>query len=229
VTVRNRLLLELDRRAIVDRSELVPIAIGTIIQEVNGDVHDVYFPNTGLASFVAVLEDGSMVEAARVELDGFVGLPLALGANRSTMRVIWQVPRDAYRVDAEAFVQLLAEHRFGHVLGMYVQEVTDQMAQVAACNRRHVILQRAARWLLMTHDRVEGDSFLLTQESSGRCSAWAARRSRSRRSDCSRPGSSPTAAASSASETEKGSRPSRASAIASSPRRSPAVGHRPGR
>ena len=38
------------------------------------------------------------------------------------------------------------------------------MAQTAACNGRHAIEQRLARWLLMTHDRVEGDSFTMTQE-----------------------------------------------------------------
>lgn len=38
------------------------------------------------------------------------------------------------------------------------------LAQHTACNRRHPIVQRCARWLLMTHDRVETDQFQLTQE-----------------------------------------------------------------
>jgi CRP-like cAMP-binding protein len=37
-------------------------------------------------------------------------------------------------------------------------------AQSAACNRLHDVEARMARWLLMTHDRVEGDEFALTQE-----------------------------------------------------------------
>jgi CRP-like cAMP-binding protein len=36
--------------------------------------------------------------------------------------------------------------------------------QSAACNGRHPIEQRLARWLLTTLDRVEGDSFAMTQE-----------------------------------------------------------------
>lgn len=38
------------------------------------------------------------------------------------------------------------------------------MAQTAACNRVHHLEKRLARWLLLTHDRVEGDEFLLTQD-----------------------------------------------------------------
>ena len=32
------------------------------------------------------------------------------------------------------------------------------------CNRLHSIAQRCTRWLLMNHDRVDSDQFLLTQE-----------------------------------------------------------------
>jgi CRP-like cAMP-binding protein len=39
-----------------------------------------------------------------------------------------------------------------------------QITQTAACNRFHVIEARLARWLLMTHDRVQSSSFRLTQE-----------------------------------------------------------------
>ncbi|CAA9251444.1 MAG: cAMP-binding proteins - catabolite gene activator and regulatory subunit of cAMP-dependent protein kinases, partial [uncultured Craurococcus sp.] len=35
------------------------------------------------------------------------------------------------------------------------------MARTGACNGRHVVEQRLARWLLMSHDRVEGDEFLM--------------------------------------------------------------------
>ena len=36
--------------------------------------------------------------------------------------------------------------------------------QTAACNGRHDLEQRLARWLLMAHDRGEGDTLPLTQE-----------------------------------------------------------------
>jgi CRP-like cAMP-binding protein len=47
--------------------------------------------------------------------------------------------------------------RFSQVLAM-------QATQIAACNRFHEVDRRLARWLLMSQDRVGGDSVSLTQE-----------------------------------------------------------------
>jgi len=46
----------------------------------------------------------------------------------------------------------------------YSQALLVLMAQSVACNALHDVNQRCARWLLMTHDRVGGDTLLLTQE-----------------------------------------------------------------
>lgn len=111
------------------------------------------------------MDDGSMTEAAVIGIDGFVGAPLALGATRATTRILWQVAGEAYRIPAEQFMNLLHSGCFGGTLNIYIQELSDQMAQTAGCNRRHSISQRAARWLLMTGDRVDGGQhFVLTQE-----------------------------------------------------------------
>ena len=50
------------------------------------------------------------------------------------------------------------------VLLRYLDTFLVQVSQTAACNGHHNIEQRLARWILMTHDRVEGDIFLMTQE-----------------------------------------------------------------
>ena len=46
----------------------------------------------------------------------------------------------------------------------YSIALTALVMQSAACNSLHSAEQRCARWLLMTHDRVHGDEFSLTQE-----------------------------------------------------------------
>jgi CRP-like cAMP-binding protein len=50
------------------------------------------------------------------------------------------------------------------VLHHYTHAFFNQVAQSAACNQFHSLEQRCSRWLLMTHDRMESDSFLLKQE-----------------------------------------------------------------
>jgi CRP-like cAMP-binding protein len=167
LTPRNRLLralTDIDRRAVLDRAELIEISVGSIIQETRSVPAYAYFPESGLGSIVAVMEDGTMVEAASVGIDGFIGATLFLGTARSSSRVIWQVPGEAYRIPATDFVGLIHDGRFGSTLAGYMQQMIDQMTQVAGCNRRHTIERRAARWLLMTHDRGDGDRFLLTHE-----------------------------------------------------------------
>jgi CRP-like cAMP-binding protein len=46
----------------------------------------------------------------------------------------------------------------------YAHAFLSQVTQIAACAHLHAVEQRACRWLLMTHDRVQTDQFLLTQE-----------------------------------------------------------------
>ena len=49
-------------------------------------------------------------------------------------------------------------------MGRYAQTTLKQMMQSSACNALHHVTERCPRWLLMTHDRVDGDSFHLSQE-----------------------------------------------------------------
>jgi hypothetical protein len=46
----------------------------------------------------------------------------------------------------------------------FAQAFSDQVSQSVACNRLHTVDERCARWLLMTLDRVHGESFELTHE-----------------------------------------------------------------
>jgi CRP-like cAMP-binding protein len=46
----------------------------------------------------------------------------------------------------------------------YVDVVMAQISQTAACNGRHQMRERIARWLLMCVDRIDGDEISITQE-----------------------------------------------------------------
>lgn len=76
-----------------------------------------------------------------------------------------QIPGEGWRLKARVFSDLLNRVPSLRTIAMrYTLALMNQMAQNAACNRMHDVDARCARWLLMTHDRVRQDSFLLTQE-----------------------------------------------------------------
>jgi CRP-like cAMP-binding protein len=165
---RNRILDRLPGRALTRiRKALTRIdaVIRDEIYEPNKPFKHVYFPETGIASVVNVLEDGTETEVATIGYEGMVGLPVFLGTNQSPARSFWQVAGSAFRLDA-AFLE--KEKRIGSplaaVLGLYTQGFFAQIAQSVTCNRLHNLEQRCVRWLLMTHDRVVGDEFPLKQE-----------------------------------------------------------------
>ena len=76
-----------------------------------------------------------------------------------------QVPGTMLRLGADALRQAIENiPALEQLLLRYVLAFHQQVTQTAACNANHALDQRLARWLLMAHDRLEGDSLPLTQE-----------------------------------------------------------------
>jgi CRP-like cAMP-binding protein len=76
-----------------------------------------------------------------------------------------QVPGAGLRMKATLFKEELARSdSMRTVMLRYANAFFNQIAQSAACNQFHSLEQRCCRWLLMTHDRMHSDEFLLTQE-----------------------------------------------------------------
>jgi CRP-like cAMP-binding protein len=113
---------------------------------------------------VSEMREGT-VEVGTVGREGMTGLPLVLHATTMPSRAFVQVPGHAYRMHGADLCAIL--RRSPHVERLvyrYVMALFDQAAQHAACNRLHTLEERCARWLLMTHDRVDGDVLLLKQQ-----------------------------------------------------------------
>jgi CRP-like cAMP-binding protein len=94
-----------------------------------------------------------------------VGLSVFLGATTSTTQAVLQIPDGAWRMEVDAFSRAIERHpALRQVLRRYTQSVISQVTQGLACNQRHAVGPRCARWLLMAHDRVGADRFKLTHE-----------------------------------------------------------------
>ena len=164
----NRILRSLPparREAIIAASELVELPKLKLLYDVNQPIRDVYFIEDGIASVLSLLKDGSAVETSTCGREGMVGLPVFMGAETAATQAMQQVPGAGRRLSADAFRRHVEESpELRRAVGRYAQAVMTLVAQNSACNRRHSVEERCVRWLLMTHEQVEADSFELTHQ-----------------------------------------------------------------
>jgi CRP-like cAMP-binding protein len=126
----------------------------------------VYFLEGGLGSIVARQDDGVDVEVGIFGVEGMSGAPILLGVDRSPHRCFMQLaPATALSITAEALTRACDDSQsLRKLLLAYVQSCIVQSAQTAASNGNNELPERLARWLLMCHDRVEGDEIPITHE-----------------------------------------------------------------
>lgn len=167
-TPKNHLLASLPARESERMShdmEEVELKFGTNIYSLNGKISHVYFPNSGIISLLAAVEESATLEVGLVGLEGMAGLPLFLGVRESRVRAIVQGKGTAMRMKAADFER---ECRNGgslpRLLLRFTHSMLVQISQSAICFRFHVIEMRLARWLLMTSDRMETNEFRMTQD-----------------------------------------------------------------
>ena len=135
------------------------------LYEARQPIQHVYFPVSGVASLVNTMTDGYSAEVGTIGNEGVVGIPIILGDSIAPTNVYVQVPGVGLRMPASILVEILEEYSFTRKLMLrYVHAFFNQVAQSAACNHFHSVPQRCCRWLLMTHDRVQTEEFILTQE-----------------------------------------------------------------
>jgi CRP-like cAMP-binding protein len=158
-------LPEKERRLIMREGAEVSQHSGELLYEVGGDLSAIYFPYTSVVSVTTELSDGRIVESVSIGREGLVGLPFLLGAKKSHHRVICQVPGEALKVPAASFAMIVARLPVFRVrLGLFTDATLTATSQSAACLAMHPVVERCARWLLMTADRTGSEQFHLTQE-----------------------------------------------------------------
>jgi len=145
--------------------ELVPMLLGESLYEPGVRMQHVYFPTTAIVSLLYIIESGLSAEIAGVGNEGVLGISLFMGGESTPSSAVVQTAGHGFRLKAELLKIEFA--RFGptmHLLLRYTQALITQMAQTAACNRHHSILQQLCRWLLLTLDRLPSQELIVTQE-----------------------------------------------------------------
>jgi CRP-like cAMP-binding protein len=163
----NRLLQMLpagDRAALAQHLRPMQLKAGDVLAEPGDDIRSVYFPHAGIISFMVELEDGSFVQTVMVGRDGVVGAAQALDNKRSINKIVVQIPGLASVIDRNPLRDLAERHSaIRDVLAAHEQFLIADIQQTAACNARHPMEARVARWILRMRD-LAGDDFPLTQD-----------------------------------------------------------------
>ena len=166
--VANQLLSALPRKdyqGLRRHLEEIPLIFEEIIYSPDVLISDVYFPNSGIVSLLAGINERSTLEVGLVGSEGMVGLAVFLGVNASLNRAVVQGAGSAMKMKASAFrTQCNHSSVFSRIMQRYSHSVLTQVTQSAVCNQFHSVDARLARWLLMTHDRMGGDEFQVKQQ-----------------------------------------------------------------
>jgi len=159
------LLSSRDYQRLLPHLHRVPLGYRQSLYRARQRLGFVYFIETGVGSLVNTMANGQAAEVGTIGNEGMVGLPLLLGDDRAPTSVYVQVPGTGLRMTAAQFSAELAKSAsMRAVMHHYAHALFNQVAQSAACNHFHSLQQRSCRWILMTHDRMQSDDFLLTQE-----------------------------------------------------------------
>jgi CRP-like cAMP-binding protein len=138
---------------------------GVILQEAGEPVDQIYFPQTGMISFVVITQDGAAIEAATVGREGSVGIHSAFGRRISFTRAVAQISSKCSYLPAERFRKAVEnDGTVRELIERYTELMLAESQQIAICNAKHHAEERLCRWLLQTRDRIEGDILPLTQE-----------------------------------------------------------------
>ncbi len=163
-------LPDADLKRLLPALKTVPLRARQVLQKQHEPVPYVYFLNKSVASVMAPVAQGGMVEIRLVGSEGMLGIealftdwPVAAG--EWIMQII-DSPSDATRLSVDAFRREYARQgALYRLMGDYLQIQLVELYQTAACNACHSVRERCCRWLLMAHDKMNRrPTFSLSQE-----------------------------------------------------------------
>jgi CRP-like cAMP-binding protein len=165
---RNQLLNSLsgsDLSLLQPHLEPVPLEVRQPIQRPDVTLESVYFIEAGISSVVATIPNGVEIEVGLSGREGLIGTSLIYGSVTSSTTTFIQIAGSAYRLDAATFEQTLRDSAtFRSLMLRYAMAFNAQIISTALANGKAVLEQRLARWLLMCHDRIDGDTVTLSHD-----------------------------------------------------------------
>src|SRR5579883_1273990 len=138
----NRLLAALPSDAYAwlrPRLEPVRLLQRQVLWEPAARIPYVYFPLTAVLSQLTLLSGGEALETGLIGREGMAGLPVFLGPDQDTNKMVCQIAGTALRLPSPDLHEAMAnaDSRLEIVLRRYVQLFLAEMAQTSACGGAH--------------------------------------------------------------------------------------------
>ena len=144
--------------------EAVDLAPRSKLQVRDKPVQEVYFLLSGIASVVAKGEP--TLEVGLMGREAMTGLSIAmLCRDRAQHDIVMRSAGVGLRISADELSRAMAKSPTLHqAMLSYAHAFMLQVMHNAVVNGRCTIDERLSRWLLMVHDRIDGDEIALTHE-----------------------------------------------------------------
>ena len=166
-TSGNRLLASLPRREyqrLLPSFDMVELPFRQSIYEPGSTFRYVHFPESGLISAVALLDNGASIEVGTIGSEGMSGLPVICNGT-SPHRYFVQIEGRALRMNATRLQEEIHDDTpLRQMLFRYQNAFLTQVMQSVACNGLHNVQERCARWLLRCLDKAETADVVVTHE-----------------------------------------------------------------
>lgn len=166
--VRNRLLRSLSPR---DFALLAPhliravLPLRWIVEEQGETIDYVNFFESGIGSNIVSGSNDERAEAGHVGWEGMSGRAVVLGATNSIGSVIMQVPGTSLQITPAHFTEVMRQSiTLRELMNLFILASEVQVAHTLLAATRFNVNQRLARWLLMYHDRIDGEDLPVTHE-----------------------------------------------------------------
>ncbi len=143
-----------------------PLHQGRLLVDAGARVEFLYFPLAGMICLFAVTDDGRTVALAATGREGFLGVPMLLGDDKTPLRAVVLIEGTALKVGLDQVRrELPAMPQFSAALRRYGSAYLAHLVQIGACHALHTVQQRVASWLLMARDCNDAALLPLTHES----------------------------------------------------------------
>ncbi len=154
-----------DYERILPELQLVELPLNWTVCESGDHVNYLHFPISGIISLMYALEDGSTSETALVGNEGLVGISIFMGGDSMPSSTEVQSVGQAYRLSRSVMKHEFAlGGKLQQLALLFTQALIAQTSQTAVCNQHHSLEQQMCRWLLMSLDRLDSHTLLITQE-----------------------------------------------------------------